>query len=60
MSLPVDIKEVYAKSTCIYTANEVEAALDRMAINIQKEVEDKNPIFLYISDIFVIYPSKNI
>ena len=48
MSLPIDIKDVYAKSTCIYTANEVEAALDRMAINIQKEVEDKNPLFLCV------------
>lgn len=48
MSLPVDIKEVYAKSTCIYTANEVEAALDRMAINMTQDLKDENPLFLCV------------
>lgn len=48
MTLPVDIKDVYAKSTCIYTTKEVEAALDRMAINMTKDLEDKNPLFLCV------------
>jgi hypoxanthine phosphoribosyltransferase len=48
MSIPEKIKEVYAKSTCIYTSNEVEAAIDRMAINIHKAVHDKNPIILCV------------
>ena len=48
MSIPEKIKQVYADSTCIYTSNEVEAALDRMAINIHKEVHDKNPIILCV------------
>ena len=48
MSLPVDIKEVYAKSTCVYTANEVEAALDRMAINMTQDLQDENPLFLCV------------
>ncbi len=48
MSIPEKIREVYAKSTCIYTTNEVEAALDRMAINIHKELHDKNPIIMCV------------
>jgi hypoxanthine phosphoribosyltransferase len=48
MSLPIDIKKVYAKSTCIYTTNEIEAALDRMAINMTKDLEDTNPLFLCV------------
>lgn len=48
MSLPEKIKEVYEKSTCIYTANEVEAALDRMAKKIHEEFHDKNPILLCV------------
>ena len=48
MSIPTNIKDVYAKSTCIYTANEVEAALDRMAINIHELVADKNPIIMCV------------
>ncbi len=48
MSIPTNIKEVFAKSTCIYTANEVEAALDRMAIKIHELVADKNPIIMCV------------
>lgn len=48
MSLPDKIKEVYEKSTCIYTANEVEAALDRMAISISEKLADANPIVLCV------------
>ena len=48
MSIPEKIKEVYEKSTCLFTTNEVEAALDRMAINIHEELQDKNPIVLCV------------
>ncbi|MGQ3887731.1 hypoxanthine-guanine phosphoribosyltransferase [Legionella sp. CNM-1927-20] len=48
MSIPSKIKEVYEKSTCLYTTKEVEAALDRMAINIHQELYDKNPIILCV------------
>ncbi|STX29095.1 hypoxanthine phosphoribosyltransferase [Legionella beliardensis] len=48
MSIPSKIKEVYEKSTCLYTTKEVEAALDRMAINIHQELHDKNPIILCV------------
>lgn len=48
MSIPVKIKEVYEKSTCLFTTKEVEAALDRMAINIHEQLHDKNPILLCV------------
>ena len=48
MSIPNKIKEVYEKSTCLFTTKEVEAALDRMAINIHAELHDKNPILLCV------------
>lgn len=48
MSIPEKIKEVYEKSSCLYTANEVEAALDRMAINIHDKLKDANPVILCV------------
>ncbi len=48
MTIPSKIKEVYEKSTCLFTTNEVEAALDRMAINIHKELQDQNPVILCV------------
>lgn len=48
MSIPEKIKEVYEQSSCLYTANEIEAALDRMAINIHSKLKDKNPVILCV------------
>lgn len=48
MSIPEKIKEVYQKSTLLFTTKEVEAALDRMAINIQEHLQDKNPVILCV------------
>ena len=48
MSMPAKIKKVYEKSTCLFTTREVEAALDRMAINIHEKLNDKNPIILCV------------
>lgn len=48
MSIPDKIKEVYQKSTLLYTTKEVEAALDRMAIKIQERLQDKNPVLLCV------------
>lgn len=48
MTIPSKIQEVYEKSTCLFTANEVEAALDRMAINIHKELQDQNPVLVCV------------
>lgn len=48
MSIPHKIKAVYEKSSCLFTTNEVEAALDRMAINIHEKLQDKNPVILCV------------
>jgi hypoxanthine phosphoribosyltransferase len=48
MSIPSKIQAVYEKSTCLYTANEVEAALDRMAIKIHEALQDKNPVIVCV------------
>ncbi|KTC90307.1 hypoxanthine-guanine phosphoribosyltransferase [Fluoribacter dumoffii] len=48
MTIPDKIKEVYEKSSCLFTTNEVEAALDRMAINIHKELQDQNPVLVCV------------
>lgn len=48
MSIPNKIKTVYEQSTCLYTTNEVEAALDRMAIKIHEKLHDKNPVIICV------------
>lgn len=48
MTVPKKIEEVYKKSTCLYTHNEVEAALDRMAKSIHEELKEKNPLILCV------------
>jgi len=48
MTIPHKIESVYKKSTCLYTTKEVEAALDRMAINIHQQLADKNPIIMCV------------
>ena len=48
MLLPEHIREVYAKSTCIYTKADIENALDRMANDISKRLELTNPIFICV------------
>jgi len=47
-AIPNRIKEVYEKSTCIYTRDEVESALDRMANDISVKLSDANPILLCV------------
>lgn len=46
--LPNKIKQVYESSTRLFTTKEVEAALDRMAINIHQVLSDQNPIILCV------------
>ncbi|CEK10673.1 hypoxanthine-guanine phosphoribosyltransferase [Legionella hackeliae] len=48
MSIPSKIKDVYEQASCLFTTKEVEAALDRMAINIHAQLHDKNPIILCV------------
>lgn len=44
--LPDHIREVFAKSRCLYSRSEVENALDEIAREMNETLEDKNPIFL--------------
>ncbi len=46
--LPSHIRDVLAKSTCIYSKNEVEVALDKMADEINHRLSHSNPIFLCV------------
>ncbi len=48
MTIPSKIKEVYEKSSCLFTTNEVEAALDKMAINIHEVLQEENPVILCV------------
>lgn len=46
--LPEHIREVFAKATCLYSKNQVEAALDKMATEISNTVAQSNPLFLCV------------
>ncbi len=46
--LPNDIRDVFAKATCLYSKTEVDTALDRMATEISGELAQSNPIFLCV------------
>ena len=48
VNVPEDIQAVYDKATCLYSKAEVEAALDRMAEAIDKQLHQSNPVFLCI------------
>jgi hypoxanthine phosphoribosyltransferase len=42
------IQEVFEKSTCLFSKEEIEAALDRMAIQMTETLKDKHPILLCV------------
>jgi hypoxanthine phosphoribosyltransferase len=46
VDLPKNISAIYQRATCIYDRAQVEAALDRMAVDISTELADKNPLLL--------------
>ncbi len=46
--LPDDIRDVFAKATCLFSKAEVEAALDKMSTAISYELSHSNPIFLCV------------
>lgn len=48
MSTPDKIKEVFAKATCLFTKDQIDAALDTMAEKISKDFHDKNPVVLCV------------
>lgn len=48
VKLPDDIQKIFSKSTCLYTREQVDGALDRMAENISSVLQHENPIFLCV------------
>jgi len=48
MHIPSKIQQVYASATCLYTRQEIEAALDKMAVEIHQKLADSNPVMLCV------------
>lgn len=48
VKIPEDIQIILDHATCIYTKQEVESALDRMALEITETVADVYPLFLCV------------
>ncbi len=48
MTIPMKIQEVYAKSSLLFTKEDIEQALDRMAKEIEAKLCDKNPIIICV------------
>ena len=48
MTIPAKIKEVYQKSSKLFSTEEIEEALNRMAVDIHQQLHDKNPIILCV------------
>jgi hypoxanthine phosphoribosyltransferase len=48
MSIPKKMQEVYAKATCLYSKEEINVALDKMAQEISYRLADSNPIILCV------------
>jgi hypoxanthine phosphoribosyltransferase len=48
MPIPNHIQEVYEKSTCLFTKQEIELALDSMANDIHAKLKEANPILLCV------------
>jgi len=48
LKIPVDVRKVFDKATCLFSRQEVEAALDRMAHEMSQDLADANPILLCV------------
>lgn len=48
MSIPNKIRSVYEKAVCLYSTEDIEAALDRMAEKIHEKLSEKNPILICV------------
>lgn len=45
---PADAKAVLESADCLYSRNQVEAALDKMAVEIMARLQDANPVLLCV------------
>ncbi len=48
MKIPEHIKAVYQTATCLYTKEQVETALEKMAAQVNQLLQDENPLFLTV------------
>ncbi|MDP3559948.1 MAG: hypoxanthine-guanine phosphoribosyltransferase [Legionellaceae bacterium] len=48
MSIPNKVQEVYKKSTCLFSSEQIEAALDTMAEAVHECLHDQNPVLLCV------------
>jgi len=48
MSIPEQIQEVYEKAACLHTKQEIDAELNRLAIDIHEALSEKNPLLLCV------------
>jgi len=46
--IPTEIREVFAKATCLHTKFDIECALEHMATGISYSVSHKNPVFICV------------
>lgn len=46
--MPAHIQNVFAKSTCLYSKQEIDTALDTMAAEIHAKLENTNPVLLCV------------
>lgn len=47
-SIPDHIREVFSQSTCLYSREDIQEAIEKMAVEITHEVSQRNPIFLCV------------
>lgn len=55
---PLEVRQIQSRARCLYTEDEVETALDRMAGQITKELDERNPILLCIMNGGLIVTGK--
>lgn len=48
MNIPEHIQDVFAKATCVYSRQDVEAAFDKMATEIHDKLADHNPVLMCV------------
>ncbi|MDF1757635.1 MAG: hypoxanthine-guanine phosphoribosyltransferase [Legionellaceae bacterium] len=48
MTTPSDIKEVYARSSCVFTPEDINQSLDKLAEEIHEKLSDKNPVVVCV------------
>jgi hypoxanthine phosphoribosyltransferase len=46
--IPSEIRDVFAKATCLHTKFDIECALEHMATSISYSVSHKNPVFICV------------